>query len=301
MAMSVHQLGSAFPDFYAGIKPYLAITKAKVVMMLVLTAWVGLALAPDTGRTVVQQLMSLLSIGLISAAAAAVNHVVDRNRDSKMARTRHRPLARQQLCVSKALLFAACLAIIGTTGLLVFSNWLCTVLTLLALLGYAVVYTMFLKHMTPQNIVIGGLAGALPPLLGWVSETGSMAAEPWLLVMIIFAWTPPHFWALAIAREADYARAGTPMLPVTHGIQFTKLCIVVYTLLLSVTCVLPYLIGMVGYVYFATASVLNGLFIFLVVRLYIHHTGQQAMGVFRFSIWYLLLLFVSLFVDRALI
>ncbi|MCG7564052.1 MULTISPECIES: heme o synthase [Pseudoalteromonas] len=301
MAISVQQLGSVIPDFYAGIKPYLAITKAKVVMMLVLTAWVGVALAPDVGRSIGHQLMSLVSIGLISASAAAINHVVDRNRDRKMARTRHRPLAMQQLSVSKALIFAVSLAVAGTLGLLLFSNWLCTVLTLLALLGYAVVYTMFLKHMTPQNIVIGGLAGALPPLLGWVSETGALAAEPWLLVMIIFAWTPPHFWALAIAREADYARAGIPMLPVTHGIKFTKLCMVVYTLLLAVTCVLPYLIGMVGHAYLVAASILNGLFIYLIVRLYMNHTVQQAMGVFRFSIWYLLLLFVSLFVDRALV
>ncbi|AZZ96813.1 heme o synthase [Pseudoalteromonas sp. R3] len=301
MAMSVQQLGSVFPDLFAGMKPYLAITKAKVVLMLVLTAWVGLALAPDLGRSYGQQLMSLISIGLISASAAAINHVVDRNRDSKMARTRHRPLAMQQLSVSKALLFAASLATTGTIGLLWFSNWLCAVLTLLALLGYAVVYTVFLKHMTPQNIVIGGLAGALPPLLGWVSETGTLAAEPWLLVMIIFAWTPPHFWALAIARKADYARAGIPMLPVTHGIQFTKLCMIVYTLLLSLVCVLPYLIGMVGLVYLASACILNGVFTFLVVRLYVDHTVQQAMGVFRFSIWYLLLLFVSLFVDRALV
>jgi protoheme IX farnesyltransferase len=184
--------------------------------------------------------------------------------------------------------------------LVLFANWLTAYLTLFALLGYAVVYTLFLKRATPQNIVIGGLAGAMPPLLGWVSETGVLAAEPWILVMIIFTWTPPHFWALAIHRRADYARANIPMLPVTHGIDYTKTCLLLYTVLLTLVCVLPFLIQMSGYVYLFSALTLNGIFIYKAFLLKISPHHRSAFALFKFSIVHLTLLFIAFFADKLL-
>ena len=248
---------------YDLLQDYLAISKFKVVAMLVLTAWVGLALAPDVGRGIGVQMISLLGIGLLSAAAAVINHVVDSEIDSKMARTRHRPVAKGRLSKTHALTFAASIGIAGFIMLMVWANTLTAILTLFALVGYAFIYTSFLKRATPQNIVIGGLAGAMPPLLGWVSETNQMAAAPWLLVMIIFTWTPPHFWALAIARKSDYERAKIPMLPVTHGIDFCKTCVVAYSVLLALVCVMPYLIGMSGGIYLVGACALNSVFMYL--------------------------------------
>lgn len=283
------------------LKDYLAITKFKVVAMLVLTAWVGLALAPDVGRGVGVQLISLLGIGLLSAAAAVINHVVDSEIDSKMARTRHRPVAKGRLSKLHALSFAAIIGVSGFIMLMVWANPQTAVLTLFALVGYAFIYTSFLKRATPQNIVIGGLAGAMPPLLGWVSETGQMAAAPWLLVMIIFTWTPPHFWALAIARKSDYERAKVPMLPVTHGIDFSKTCVIAYSILLALVCVLPYLIGMSGVIYLAVSSVLNGIFIYKAIKLKVAPKEDTAMDLFRFSIIHLMVLFVALFVDKWLV
>ncbi|MGO2076639.1 MAG: heme o synthase [Pseudoalteromonas sp.] len=282
-------------------KDYLAISKFKVVAMLVLTAWVGLALAPDVGRGIGVQLISLLGIGLLSAAAAVINHVVDSEIDSKMARTRHRPVAKGRLSKLHALSFAGVIGVSGFIMLMVWANPKTAVLTLFALVGYAFIYTSFLKRATPQNIVIGGLAGAMPPLLGWVSETGQMAAAPWLLVMIIFTWTPPHFWALAIARKSDYERAKIPMLPVTHGIDFCKTCVIAYSILLALVCVLPYLIGMSGEAYLAVASLLNGIFIYKAIKLKVAPKEGTAMDLFRFSIIHLMILFVALFVDKWLV
>ena len=279
-------------------RDYLAMCKAKVVLMLVLTAWVGLALAPDMGRHWALQLLSLGGIGLLAAAAAVVNHIVDHEIDAKMARTRHRPVAQGRVSETKALVFATAIGVLGYLMLTYSANTLAAVLTLAALVGYAIIYTLFLKRATPQNIVIGGLAGAMPPLLGWVSETAQLAAEPWLLVMIIFTWTPPHFWALAIAREADYRRAKIPMLPVTHGIEFTKTCILAYTVLLLLVGTVPYLIGMSGLIYLLSATVLNGLFIFYAWRLKQQVNNESAMAVFKFSILHLCVLFVALFVDK---
>lgn len=283
---------------YNLLQDYLAISKFKVVAMLVLTAWVGLALAPDVGRGVAVQFISLLGIGLLSAAAAVINHVVDSEIDSKMARTRHRPVAKGRLTKTHALSFAAIIGVAGFIMLMLWANPLTAVLTLFALVGYAFVYTSFLKRATPQNIVIGGLAGAMPPLLGWVSETGQMAAAPWLLVMIIFTWTPPHFWALAIARKSDYERAKIPMLPVTHGIDFCKTCVVAYSVLLALVCVLPYLIGMSGLIYLLGASALNALFIYKALKLKFAANADTAMDLFRFSIIHLMILFVVLFIDK---
>ncbi|KZN31882.1 heme o synthase [Pseudoalteromonas luteoviolacea] len=288
-------------DFPKSAEAYLGICKLKVVLMLVLTAWVGVILAPEVGRSAMAQFFSLLGIGLVSAAAAAINHVVDKERDKKMARTRHRPLAQRQLSSQQAYTFAACIGLSGVGLLLVFSNWLCAVLTVSALFGYAVVYSVFLKHMTPQNIVIGGLAGAMPPLLGWVSESGTMSAEPWLLVMIIFTWTPPHFWALAIARKKDYERAHIPMLPVTHGVKFTKLCMLIYAVLLMLVCLLPFLIGMSDWFYLIISSLLNVVFVQKIICLYFESKSESAMHVFRFSITYLLLLFVVFFIDKLVL
>ncbi|BED90590.1 protoheme IX farnesyltransferase 1 [Pseudoalteromonas sp. MM1] len=286
---------------YNLLQDYLAISKFKVVAMLVLTAWVGLALAPDVGRGIVVQFISLLGIGLLSGAAAVINHVVDSEIDTKMARTRHRPVAKGRLSKTHALSFAGVIGVAGFIMLMLWANTLTAVLTLFALVGYAFIYTSFLKRATPQNIVIGGLAGAMPPLLGWVSETNQMAAAPWLLVMIIFTWTPPHFWALAIARKSDYERAKIPMLPVTHGIDFCKTCVVAYTILLALVCVLPYLIGMSGGIYLVGACVLNALFLYKAVKLKLAPNNDTAMDLFRFSIVHLMVLFVILFIDKWLL
>jgi len=285
---------------YDLLQDYLAISKFKVVAMLVLTAWVGLALAPDVGRGIGVQMISLLGIGLLSAAAAVINHVVDSEIDSKMARTRHRPVAKGRLSKTHALTFAASIGIAGFIMLMVWANTLTAILTLFALVGYAFIYTSFLKRATPQNIVIGGLAGAMPPLLGWVSETNQMAAAPWLLVMIIFTWTPPHFWALAIARKSDYERAKIPMLPVTHGIDFCKTCVVAYSVLLALVCVLPYLIGMSGGIYLVGACALNSVFMYKAIKLKFAANNDKAMDLFRFSIVHLMVLFVILFIDKWL-
>ena len=285
---------------YDLLQDYLAISKFKVVAMLVLTAWVGLALAPDVGRGIGVQMISLLGIGLLSAAAAVINHVVDSEIDSKMARTRHRPVAKGRLSKTHALTFAASIGIAGFIMLIVWANTLTAILTLFALVGYAFIYTSFLKRATPQNIVIGGLAGAMPPLLGWVSETNQMAAAPWLLVMIIFTWTPPHFWALAIARKSDYERAKIPMLPVTHGIDFCKTCVVAYSVLLALVCVMPYLIGMSGGIYLVGACALNSVFMYKAIKLKFAANNDKAMDLFRFSIVHLMVLFVILFIDKWL-
>ena len=285
---------------YDLLQDYLAISKFKVVAMLVLTAWVGLALAPDVGRGIGVQMISLLGIGLLSAAAAVINHVVDSEIDSKMARTRHRPVAKGRLSKTHALTFAASIGIAGFIMLMVWANTLTAILTLFALVGYAFIYTSFLKRATPQNIVIGGLAGAMPPLLGWVSETNQMAASPWLLVMIIFTWTPPHFWALAIARKSDYERAKIPMLPVTHGIDFCKTCVVAYSVLLALVCVMPYLIGMSGGIYLVGACALNSVFMYKAIKLKFAANNDKAMDLFRFSIVHLMVLFVVLFIDKWL-
>jgi len=285
----------------ASIKDYLELCKIKVVALLVLTALVGLALAPDMGRSLLLQTLSLIGIGLLASSAAVINHIVDHEIDAKMARTKNRPVVKGRVSRTQALIFSASIGIIGFVGLVFAANWLTAELTLFALVGYAFIYTLYLKRATPQNIVIGGLAGAMPPLLGWVSETGQLAAEPWLLVMIIFTWTPPHFWALAIHRREDYKKAKIPMLPVTHGITFTKTCVFLYSLLLALVCIFPYLIGMSGYFYLAAAMILNGIFIYKAIKLKLSNTSDGAMDLFKFSIIQLMLLFIALFIDKAIV
>jgi protoheme IX farnesyltransferase len=240
----------------------------------------------------------LTGIGFLSSAAAVVNHVVDRKIDGKMARTSNRPVAKGKVTPQKALIFAAVLTIVGYAILELWVNRLTAVLTLAGLLGYAVVYTMYLKRATPQNIVIGGLAGAIPPLLGWTAVTGEIHPHALLLVLIVFIWTPPHFWALAIHREKDYARAQVPMLPVTHGIEFTKTSILLYTVLLCVVCLLPYLVGMSGIIYLIGSTLLNAGFLYYAWKLKFTSTEQTAMQTFKFSIIHLMILFVVLLVDH---
>ncbi len=279
-------------------RDYYQLTKPKVVALLLLTAWVGMLLAPSTQSQPVVMLIALCGIGLLSAAAAALNHVLDQNIDAKMARTQRRPVATGRVSSQQALGFALTLAAVGFVVLYGWVNPLTAWLTLASLFGYAGIYTMFLKRATPQNIVIGGLAGAMPPLLGWTSISGTLSAEPWLLVMIIFAWTPPHFWALAIHRRDDYAKVNMPMLPVTHGIEFTKTAILFYTLILTLVCLMPYLVGMSGVLYLAGSLLLNLGFISHAWRLKFADDPKQPMLMFRFSIYHLMLLFLLLILDQ---
>ncbi len=279
-------------------RDYLELTKPKVVALLVLTAWVGMVLASESLAPWPVLIAATLGIGLLSAAAAALNHVVDQRIDAQMARTHSRPIAKGRVSSKNAILFACTLALSGFALLYVTVNPLTAWLTLLSLFGYAVVYTMFLKRATPQNIVIGGLAGAMPPLLGWTAVTGTLHEHALLLVMIIFAWTPPHFWALAIHRRDDYARVNMPMLPVTHGIDFTKSAILLYTLILCVVCFLPYIVGMTGAIYLIGSTLLNLRFLQYAWKLKFAANNDSAMATFKFSIVHLMLLFLLLLVDH---
>jgi protoheme IX farnesyltransferase len=259
---------------------------------------VGMCLASDTWISWQILIAGLIGIGFLSSAAAVVNHVVDREIDGKMARTFNRPVAKGKVTPQKALIFAAVLTVVGYVILELWVNRLTAILTFAGLLGYAVVYTMYLKRATPQNIVIGGLAGAIPPLLGWTAVTGEIHAHALLLVLIVFIWTPPHFWALAIHREKDYAKAQVPMLPVTHGIDFTKTSILLYTVLLCVVCLLPYLVGMSGLIYLIGSSLLNAGFLYYAWKLKFTANEQTAMKTFKYSIIHLMVLFVVLLVDH---
>lgn len=285
-------------QFLGLIKDLYEITKPKVVFMLVVTAVVGMVLAQPSLPNLGLLLVASLGIGLLSAAAAAMNHIVDQKIDAKMARTYNRPIAKGRLTNQQAIGFSLLLAGSGFVLLYFEVNPLTAWLTLASLFGYAVVYTLVLKRLTPQNIVIGGLAGAMPPLLGWTSITGEIHPHALLLVMIIFTWTPPHFWALAIHRKSDYARVNIPMLPVTHGSKFTKNTIVLYTVLLTLVCLLPYLVGMTGELYLVVSLALNIVFLRYAWLLKTKENKQLAMETFKFSIWHLLALFVVLLVDH---
>ncbi|MCH7370160.1 heme o synthase [Aeromonas sp. MR16] len=280
------------------LRDYYQLTKPRVVALLLLTAWVGMLLAEPTVASLDRMMLGLVGIGLLAAAAAAMNHTLDRGIDAQMRRTRWRPVARGRIGSRQAMTFALWLALLGFVLLYWGVNPLTAWLTLASLFGYAVVYTLLLKRATPQNIVIGGLAGAMPPLLGWTSITGQLSAEPWLLVMIVFAWTPPHFWSLAIHRRDEYAGANIPMLPVTHGIEFTKTAILFYLLILSLICLLPYLIGMSGLLYLIGSLMLNLLFCWHGWLLKYSERPGQAMRTFRFSIYHLMLLFGLLILDH---
>lgn len=285
----------------ASWREYLELTKPRVVALLLLTALVGMALATPTWVAADILIPAMLGIGLMASSAAAVNHLVDRHIDAKMARTLRRPLPTGALSPRKVLTFAMVIGTLGYIVLELFVNRITAVLTLASLVGYAVIYTMYLKRATPQNIVIGGLAGAAPPLLGWTAVTGEIHAFPLLLVMIVFTWTPPHFWALAVHRAKDYAKAEIPMLPVTHGISFTKTCIFLYTILLTAVCVLPYLVGMSGWLYLVGVNILNIIFLGYAWKLKYRPEKLTAWKMFKFSIWHLMVLFILLLADHYLI
>ncbi|KTD05907.1 polyprenyltransferase (cytochrome oxidase assembly factor) [Legionella gratiana] len=279
---------------------YVELCKPRVVLLMLLTVVVGMYLAAPGWVNLFLLSTSLLGIGLCAGSAAAINHLVDKRIDSIMARTKKRPVASGQVSVRQALWFALIMGTIGLTVLVVFVNGLTALLTFMTLIGYAGIYTGYLKRATPQNIVIGGLAGAAPPLLGWTAVTNHLDPQALLLVLIIFIWTPPHFWALAIYRYEEYQHAQIPMLPVTHGIQFTKLNIYLYTILLVVVSVLPFVIGMSGLFYLIGALVLGARFLFWAHQLYHTDKSVVAMQTFRFSIIYLMLLFVFLLIDHYL-
>ena len=281
-------------------RDYLELCKPRVVALMLLTVVVGMYLAVPGFVPLMTVMMSLIGIGLCAASAAVINHIVDKKIDSIMARTSNRPLVTGKVASKNALYFAF---IIGVLGLLVlgsFVNILTACLTFLTLIGYAGFYTGYLKRATPQNIVIGGLAGAAPPLLGWTAVTNHLDPCALLLVLIIFTWTPPHFWALAIYRLEDYKNASIPMLPVTHGVDYTKLHIVLYTILLFIVTLLPCAVGMSGVIYLIGAVLLNLRFLYWAILLYRSQKNNVALKTFRFSIVYLLMLFVFILLDHAM-
>jgi protoheme IX farnesyltransferase len=279
---------------------YLELTKPRVVALICFTAVVGALLASPASPPLAALVWGNLGIALAAACAATLNHVLDRRVDAQMARTRARPLPSGALSERAALLFAALLGL-SAMGILAFLvNPLTAVLTFLSLIGYAVIYTVWLKRATPQNIVIGGAAGAAPPVLGWTAVTGHVDANALLLFLIIFAWTPPHFWSLAIARREDYARAGVPMLPVTHGVAYTRQQVLLYTVLLTLVTLLPFLTRMSGLIYLAAALLLNAGFLYYALALRLTAGAQLPMRVFRFSVKYLMWLFAALLIDHYL-
>jgi protoheme IX farnesyltransferase len=284
----------------AGItwRQYLELTKPTVVALMILTSLIGMLLATPGVPGWEVLLYGNLGIALLAGAAAVVNHVVDQKIDTVMARTRNRPVATGKIAPLEAMLFATVLAAAGMVILVWQVNSLTAWLTLASLVGYAGVYTLFLKRMTPQNIVIGGLAGAMPPLLGWTAVTGQIDGHALLLVLIIFAWTPPHFWALAIHRKEEYAKAGIPMLPVTHGNRYTELHILLYTLILLAVSLLPFVTGMSGIIYLVGALALGLRFLQYSVRLLRGDDRRVALKTFKYSITYLMVLFVFLLVDH---
>lgn len=279
---------------------YLQLCKPRVVALIVFTAIVGMLLAVPGAPPLDNFVFGTLGIGLAAASAAAINHYIDHKDDAQMARTRNRPLPTGQLNARQVLAFAATIGVLSMIILVCWVNALTALLTFLSLIGYAVVYTVYLKHMTPQNIVIGGAAGAAPPVLGWCAMTGEVHPFALLLFLIIFVWTPPHFWALAIARRNEYAKVNIPMLPVTHGIEFTRLHILLYTILLLIVTLLPYLTGMSGLIYLATAVPLGLCFIFFAWLMRTKKDDATAMKTFGFSITYLMLIFASLLIDHYL-
>lgn len=282
----------------ASWRDFLELTKPRVVALMMLTAVIGMLLARPGVPDWTVFVFGNLGIALLAGAAAVVNHVVDHKIDTVMARTRKRPVATGRVTTVDALVFALTLALAGMLVLVWLVNAVTAWLTLASLVGYAGVYTLFLKRATPQNIVIGGIAGAMPPLLGWTAVTGQVEGHALLLVLIIFAWTPPHFWALAIHRKDEYAKAGIPMLPVTHGNRFTELHILLYTLMLLAVSLLPFVTGMSGGIYLIGALALGLRFLHYAIRLLRGDDRQVALATFKYSITYLMVLFVVLLVDH---
>lgn len=283
-------------------RDYYELTKPRVVILIVFTAIVGMFLSvpglPDLGAL----FFGTLGIGMAASSAAVFNHVLDARTDELMSRTRARPLPRQKLTEKAALTFGFGIGVISMIILWYLVNPLTAVLTFLSLIGYAVVYTIWLKHATPQNIVIGGAAGAAPPVLGWAAITNDVTGGALLLFLIVFLWTPPHFWALAIARKEEYAKVDIPMLPVTHGEAYTRLNILLYSILLLLITVLPYLIGMSGLIYLASALGLGGYFMYFAIRMFLDYDDEKLpMRMFKYSITYLGFLFAALLIDHYLL
>lgn len=279
-------------------RDYYELTKPKVVMLIVFVAVVGMVLAVPGWPGAIPMLVGTLGIGMAASSAAIVNHVLDARIDIQMSRTHNRPLPQGRLSEANALTFAMVLCVVSMSLLWFLVNPLTAVLTFCSLIGYAVIYTVFLKRATPQNIVIGGAAGAAPPILGWTAVTGEIHSDALLLFLIIFTWTPPHFWALAIAKKDDYARVGIPMLPVTHGEAFTRNYILLYTILMVLVTIIPYLSGMSGLIYLIAALILGGRFLYYAIRLKSDTSVELPMKVFRYSITYLMLLFGALLIDH---
>lgn len=280
------------------LQAYYELCKPRVVMLMLLTALVGMLLATRCYFPWTAVITGLFGIGLSACAGGIINQLVDRRIDKVMARTKKRPLPTGLVTSRQALVLASILGIVGMIILILFVNWLTALLTFLTLTGYAFVYTVFLKHTTPQNIVIGGLAGAMPPLLGWTAITNHIGYNALLLVLIIFTWTPPHFWALSIARYEEYKKAEIPMLPVTHGLRFTQLFVLLYTLLMIAVTLLPFVVGMSGLIYLIGVMILNFIFLYFSMRLY--YTGDRiiAMKTFYYSIFYLGILFLLMLADH---
>lgn len=295
MATSIawHETASRIHQFYR-------LTKPRVVSLIVFTAVIGMFLSVPGAVPLDALFFGTVGIALVAGAAAALNCLVEEKMDAVMARTKGRPLPQGKVSVPETLFF---LSIVGGFGLFILYEWvnpLTMWLTLGTFVGYAIIYTIILKPLTPQNIVIGGASGAMPPVLGWTAVTGEITADALLLFLIIFAWTPPHFWALALYRKNEYASIGMPMLPVTHGDQFTKLHVLLYTIILCLITILPYLTQMSGLIYMVSAMVLNAVFMYYAIEIYRNYSDQLARKAFRYSILYLALLFVALLVDHYL-
>ena len=287
---------------YTNWRDYYELTKPRVVVLIVFTAIVGMFVSVPGWPGAAALVLGTLGIGLAASAAAVFNHVLDARIDIQMMRTRGRPLPQGKLTEQSALTFASGLGVISMVILWFGVNPLTAMLTFCSLIGYAVIYTVFLKRATPQNIVIGGAAGAAPPVLGWTAVTNELHAGALLLFLIIFVWTPPHFWALAIARKEEYAKVDIPMLPVTHGEAYTRLYILLYTILLVLVTILPYLIGMSGLIYLLSALILNGFFLYYAIRMHrVPGDDELPMKTFRFSISYLGFLFAAVLIDHYLL
>jgi len=295
--LSTHVLPTGFAQ---RVRALYALTKPRVVSLILLTAVIGMLLATPGMVPPGLLLAATLGIALVAGAAAAVNCLVERKIDARMRRTRWRPLARGELGTRETLIFAGLIGGAGLWMLAYYVNELTMWLTLATFVGYAVIYTLLLKPVTPQNIVIGGASGAMPPVLGWAAVTGQVSTEAMLLFLIIFAWTPPHFWSLALYRTEDYARAGVPMLPVTHGAHYTRLQVLLYTLILFAVSLLPYVVQMSGLAYLLAALALGGVFIGYALRIYFAYSDAVAQRTFRYSIAYLAFLFTALLVDHYL-
>lgn len=286
-----HETASRINQFYR-------LTKPRVVSLIVFTAVIGMFMAVPGAVPVDILILGTIGIALVAGAAAALNCLVEQKMDAVMARTKGRPLPQGKVSVPETTFF---LLIVGGLGLFILYEWvneLTMWLTLATFVGYAIIYTVILKPLTPQNIVIGGASGAMPPVLGWTAVTGDIAADSLLLFLIIFAWTPPHFWALALYRKNEYASIGMPMLPVTHGDQFTRLHVLLYTVILCIVTILPYITQMSGLIYLVSAILLNSIFMYYAIEIYRNYSDQLAREAFRYSILYLALLFVALLIDH---